>query len=64
MFPLCLGLRYDQPFRGPIRLTNYNFHALFTTIAVVLTNTAMWKVHSMCVWWGEVCLSSDESDPS
>ena len=26
-FPPATGLRYHQPFRGHIRLTNYNFHA-------------------------------------
>ena len=25
--PYARGVRYHQPFRGPIRLTNYNFHA-------------------------------------
>ena len=47
--PYARGLRYHQPFRGHLRLTNYNFHAhvphvhycitIHSYIGIVFTNT-------------------------
>ena len=49
--PYSRGLRYHHNFRGPFRLTNYNFHIhilyciIFTIISVILANTKMCNVH-------------------
>ena len=64
--PYSRGLRYNQNFRGPLRLTNHNFHThiyrtvlLFTVIFVILTNTEMFNVQtSMIVEGLEYCILS------
>ena len=42
----------------------YTIVSQFTTIAVVLTNAEMWKVHNVCLYGGgRYVSSSDQSDP-
>ena len=56
--PYARVLRYHQPFRGHLRLTDYNFHThvqsciMFSTIFVILTNTELHKVQNFTILEG------------
>ena len=61
------GVRYHQPFRGPIRLTNYNFHAhvhYCVTIHYHMCCIGKYKnvegLQCVSLWLGEICLSLDQ----
>ena len=66
MSPYARGVRYHQPFRRPIRLTNYNFHAdVHYCITIYYHMCSIDKYKNVegpqCVCMvGELCLSSDQ----
>ena len=62
--PYDRGLRYHQPFRGPIRLTNYNFHAdvhYGITIHYHMCSIEKYKnvggPQCVSLWWAEISQS-------